>query len=135
MDDVPRELLHEVTAVVRELVTNVVRHARATRATVLVPAGPSTLEVVVTDDGVGLPPVTVRSGLANLADRAERLRGRLTTTVPPRRHRGALDGAAAPRLTLRSPAGQIAGRSRSWVARMAAWVRRCSPSLASTWLV
>ena len=79
VDDVPRELLHEVSAVVRELVTNVVRHARATRATVQVAAGPSTLDVVVTDDGVGLPPVTVRSGLANLADRAERLRGRLTT--------------------------------------------------------
>ncbi len=32
--------------------------------------------MVVTDDGRGLPPVTVRSGLANLADRAERRGGR-----------------------------------------------------------
>jgi signal transduction histidine kinase len=37
------------------------------------------LHVVVTDDGTGLPPVSVRSGLANLADRAERLGGELTT--------------------------------------------------------
>jgi signal transduction histidine kinase len=81
VDELPRELLHDVTAVVRELVTNVVRHARASRATVLVRAGQERLHVVVTDDGVGLPPVSVRSGLANLADRAERLGGRLTTTT------------------------------------------------------
>jgi signal transduction histidine kinase len=35
--------------------------------------------VVVADDGVGLPASTARSGLANLADRAERRGGRLTT--------------------------------------------------------
>jgi signal transduction histidine kinase len=37
------------------------------------------VSVVVTDDGRGLPPVTVRSGLANLADRAERRGGGLST--------------------------------------------------------
>lgn len=83
VDDLPRNLLPDLVAVLRELVTNVVRHAGATRATVLVRAGTSTLEVVVTDDGVGLPTVGVRSGLANLAYRAERLRGQLTTTTVP----------------------------------------------------
>jgi signal transduction histidine kinase len=39
--------------------------------------------VVVADDGCGLPPVTERSGLANLADRAERRGGRLSTTSSP----------------------------------------------------
>jgi signal transduction histidine kinase len=34
--------------------------------------------VVVTDDGHGLPPIAVRSGLANLADRAERWGGSLS---------------------------------------------------------
>jgi signal transduction histidine kinase len=81
VDDLPRELLLDVQAVVRELVTNVVRHARAGRAAVLVGAGTSALQVVVTDDGVGLPPVSVRSGLANLADRAQHLRGELTITT------------------------------------------------------
>jgi signal transduction histidine kinase len=66
-------------AVVRELVTNVVRHARARRVTVTVDVTDAA-RVVVTDDGCGLPPVTVRSGLANLADRAERRGGKLTTT-------------------------------------------------------
>jgi signal transduction histidine kinase len=37
----------------------------------------------VADDGIGLPEVTVRSGLANLADRAERRGGQLTTSAGP----------------------------------------------------
>jgi signal transduction histidine kinase len=37
--------------------------------------------VVVTDDGRGLPPIAVRSGLANLADRAERRGGQLTIST------------------------------------------------------
>jgi signal transduction histidine kinase len=79
-DDLPPDLVLDVVAVVRELATNVVRHARAQRLTVTVGAT-DVVEVVVTDDGCGLPPVTVRSGLANLADRAERRGGRLTATA------------------------------------------------------
>jgi signal transduction histidine kinase len=45
--------------------------------TVTVAAGDE-VRVMVTDDGCGLPPVTVRSGLANLADRAERRGGRFS---------------------------------------------------------
>ena len=41
------------------------------------------VRVVVADDGVGLPTVTVRSGLANLADRAERRGGVLTASGGP----------------------------------------------------
>jgi signal transduction histidine kinase len=78
-DDLPPDLLLDLMAVVRELVTNVVRHARARRVTVTVDVTDAA-RVVVTDDGCGLPPVTVRSGLANLADRAERRGGKLTTT-------------------------------------------------------
>jgi signal transduction histidine kinase len=60
-------------------VTNVVRHAGARRVTVAVEVRDAAC-VVVTDDGCGLPPVTVRSGLANLADRAERRGGDLRCT-------------------------------------------------------
>jgi signal transduction histidine kinase len=80
VDELPRHLVPDLLAVVRELVTNVVRHARAARVTVLVDAGDADVSVTVTDDGVGLPAVTPRSGLANLADRAERRGGRLTTS-------------------------------------------------------
>jgi two-component system, NarL family, sensor histidine kinase DevS len=77
VEDLPQDLVHEMVAVVRELVTNVVRHAEASRLTVEVTVG-ETVTVVVTDDGRGLPSITVRSGLANLDDRAERRGGRMT---------------------------------------------------------
>jgi signal transduction histidine kinase len=77
VDDLPRELTPDLVAVVRELVTNVVRHSGAQRVTVTVSAADE-VRVTVTDDGAGLPPVTVRSGLANLADRAERRGGRFS---------------------------------------------------------
>ena len=92
--------------------------------------------MAVTDDGSGLPPVTVRSGLANLADRAERRGGRFSIRtgasgtevcwIAPRRARRPRRGR---------PGAQSPARSRSSVARIAAWVRRSRPSLASRWLV
>jgi signal transduction histidine kinase len=82
IDDIPREMVPDLLAVIRELVTNVVRHASARRVTVTVSAG-NKVRVVVADDGIGLSAVTVRSGLANLADRAERRGGRLTATGGP----------------------------------------------------
>jgi signal transduction histidine kinase len=81
-EELPPDLLLDLVAVVRELVTNVVRHARARRVTVAVELQ-DTACVVVTDDGRGLPPVTVRSGLANLADRAERRGGELSCRSSP----------------------------------------------------
>jgi signal transduction histidine kinase len=76
VEELPRELVPDLLAVVRELVTNVVRHAAASRVTVTVSVDDD-VRVVVTDDGRGLRP-GVRSGLANLAARAERRGGRLT---------------------------------------------------------
>jgi signal transduction histidine kinase len=81
VEDLPPDLVSDVLAVVRELTTNVVRHARASRLTVTLTVDDH-VRVVVTDDGRGLPPGGERSGLANLADRAERRGGRLVT---PRR--------------------------------------------------
>jgi signal transduction histidine kinase len=78
-ENLPADLLLDLVAVVRELLTNVVRHARARRVTVSVAIADQVC-VVVTDDGRGLPPVTVRSGLANLAARAERRNGTLACT-------------------------------------------------------
>ncbi|MDK3255506.1 sensor histidine kinase [Blastococcus capsensis] len=82
IDELPADVAADLVAVVRELVTNVVRHAGATRVTVAVSVT-DVLRAVVTDDGRGLPAVTVRSGLTNLADRAERQGGRLTLAAGP----------------------------------------------------
>ncbi len=86
LDGLPPTLTADLLAVVRELVSNVVRHAGATRVAVSVDAGDdpgAEVRVVVTDDGRGLPAVTVRSGLANLAERAAWHGGRLTTAGGP----------------------------------------------------
>jgi signal transduction histidine kinase len=83
VEDLPKALVPDVVAVIRELVTNVVKHARATRVTVTVTVD-GEIRVVVTDDGIGLPSITVRSGLTNLADRAERHGGRMTSSSGPR---------------------------------------------------
>jgi signal transduction histidine kinase len=82
VEDLPADLVSDLVAVVRELVTNVVRHAGASRVTVTVTVDRDGVRVVVTDDGRGADPAAARSGLANLADRAERRGGRLT--IPPR---------------------------------------------------
>jgi signal transduction histidine kinase len=82
LDDLPRELVPDLLAAVRELLTNVVRHAGASRVTLEVQAD-GEVQVTVTDNGRGLPAVTPRSGLSNLADRAERRGGRLTTSSGP----------------------------------------------------
>jgi signal transduction histidine kinase len=79
VEELPRDLVADVVAVVRELVTNVVKHADARRVTVSASVTDDRLCLAVTDDGRGLPSVAVRSGLANLADRAERHHGQLTT--------------------------------------------------------
>ncbi len=82
VEELPPDVVHDVIAAVRELVTNVVRHAEASRLTVAVTVGDA-VSVVVTDDGRGMPPIAVRSGLANLTDRAERRGGTLATTTGP----------------------------------------------------
>ncbi len=64
-------------AVVREAVSNVVRHAGATSVTVTIEAGEQ-LTIDVLDDGVGIEPAVARSGLHNLAERARECGGVLT---------------------------------------------------------
>ncbi|XVQ82491.1 sensor histidine kinase [Microbispora siamensis] len=81
-NDVPAEVAEHLLAVLREALSNLVRHAKATRADVAVHAGDGRLALVVEDNGVGIPAEGRRSGLRNLADRAERLGGALTLTSP-----------------------------------------------------
>lgn len=72
------ELTGQVLAVLREALSNIARHAGASRADVSVDVGhDGILSVIVTDNGTGLPPGGRRSGLRNLADRATDLGGEL----------------------------------------------------------
>lgn len=75
---VPDELGEQLAPVLRESLSNVVKHARARQVTAVVELTGGWLRVSVADDGVGLPAQRRNSGLANLAERAERLGGRFT---------------------------------------------------------
>lgn len=64
------EMLDDLEAVLREGLTNVARHAQASRAQVSVVVGGGELRTEIIDNGVGLSNSSRRSGLANLRDRA-----------------------------------------------------------------
>jgi signal transduction histidine kinase len=69
LDVVLAGLAEDAQAVLREAVSNSVRHARATELTVTVSVEDN-LTIDVTDNGIGIPDVVARSGLHNLARRA-----------------------------------------------------------------
>ncbi|MBL1078571.1 GAF domain-containing protein [Nocardia sp. 2] len=77
LDAVPAETARQALAVLRESLSNAVRHAHATRIDVQVTAAADELRITVADNGIGLGAAPRRSGLRNLAERAENLGGSL----------------------------------------------------------
>jgi two-component system, NarL family, sensor histidine kinase DevS len=72
------ELSEQLLAVLREALSNAARHSGATRVDVTVDTDATgMLTVMVRDNGTGIAEGTRRSGLANMADRAEKLGGTL----------------------------------------------------------
>ncbi len=65
----------DIEAVVRETVSNIVRHSQAARASVALRVSPAHITVEVADDGTGIGDETRRSGLANLEARATKAGG------------------------------------------------------------
>ncbi|MEU7866256.1 histidine kinase [Dactylosporangium sp. NPDC049140] len=81
-DQVPLPVRLVAAAVVREALTNVVKHAGARHATVRVHYGPST-EVTVADDGAGAGAGRTGHGLRGLAERVAALGGSFSAGSPP----------------------------------------------------
>ena len=73
---VSASLAEHTEAVVREAVSNAVRHAHASAIVVTISVGDD-LVIDVTDDGRGMPATVARSGLHNLAERAAKVGGTL----------------------------------------------------------
>ncbi|GAA2248946.1 histidine kinase [Streptomyces ruber] len=80
---VPKETADHLVAVLSEALTNVARHARASRAEVTLETDGRSVRLEVSDDGVGVPAGGRRSGLRNMAERAQQLGGTLELTRPP----------------------------------------------------
>ncbi|HEY5836340.1 GAF domain-containing protein [Streptomyces sp.] len=81
--DVPAAVVEDAVAVLAEALSNIARHARATAAEVSLVVAGGTLTVTVGDNGAGLAADGRRSGLRNLAERAQRLGGELEAGPDP----------------------------------------------------
>lgn len=79
---VPEEVGVHLLAVLREALSNIGKHARASAAEVSLETGTELL-LTVSDNGRGLGPGTRRSGLANLRERATELGGTFEVTARP----------------------------------------------------
>ncbi|MEU9578403.1 sensor histidine kinase [Streptomyces chilikensis] len=71
-----------VVAVLSEALTNVARHAHASRADVSLETDRRAVRLTVTDDGVGMSPGGRRSGVRNMAERAGQLGGTMELSTP-----------------------------------------------------
>jgi signal transduction histidine kinase len=81
---VPEPVADHLTAVLREALANVTRHAQATEISVQAHTDGVTVWLEITDNGVGMTPGTQpRSGLANMAARAEKLGGSMKISSGP----------------------------------------------------
>ena len=106
----PNEEIH-VLQIVREALSNVVRHAKARQAHITLRRVGESVDVAITDNGRGLearPERAYHYGLTIMRERSESLNGALILTSPPGggtrvalrfRHRSALaQGTASPAL-------------------------------------
>jgi signal transduction histidine kinase len=79
---VPGPMGHVVHRIVQEALTNVVRHAAAATAIVVIDYGPDEVTVSVTDDGAGRQVGPPGNGITGMRERAAAVRG--TVTAGPR---------------------------------------------------
>ncbi len=78
-DGLPRRLVNDTVQLVRESLSNALRHSGSPRISVQIDGGDATLSVTVQDRGIGFDPETATwgLGLVNLHRRAERAGGRV----------------------------------------------------------
>ncbi|MFP5297827.1 MAG: sensor histidine kinase, partial [Actinomycetota bacterium] len=81
---------------VREVLSNIARHAQANEVSIACSTTDGYLEIEVIDDGVGFDPgaITRGHGLRNIEERAHRLGGRFD--ISPRRPRGTIHRISIP---------------------------------------
>lgn len=81
---IPAELAADLLAALREALSNAARHAHASSVRVLLTYSDDTVNLVVTDDGTGIPEIVVPGGgSVNLRSRAERRGGNASIRQGP----------------------------------------------------
>lgn len=84
--ELPADTALALFRIAQEALTNVRRHAKATRATLALRAEPDALVLRIADNGAGFDPARLgraRHGLAGIAHRVQMLSGRLQVTSAP----------------------------------------------------
>jgi signal transduction histidine kinase len=83
----PPDVRHNIFLIVKETLTNILRHAGAREVTLQIRAAPQRLEIVIADDGKGFDADAAanskRNGLGNMKRRAEAVGGQLTLASAP----------------------------------------------------
>jgi signal transduction histidine kinase len=96
------DVREHVIAALREALSNAARHAEATQVRVSLSVESGEVVLIVTDNGAGLPAEQRRrSGLANLAGRAEGAGGQFLVEPVPDQH----GGSRGTRVIWRAPTG------------------------------
>jgi PAS domain S-box-containing protein len=81
VDDLPAEVVSHLLSVLREGLSNVARHARASSTQVAVTVADGTVSVCIEDDGCGLGDRTLHgTGTASMRERAEMVSGTISLT-------------------------------------------------------
>jgi signal transduction histidine kinase len=84
----PPEFRHNVFLIVKEALTNTLKHASATEVHLQAKTSANLLEISIQDDGVGFDPTAPKTdgkqhGLKNMQQRAKDVAGKLTWQCPP----------------------------------------------------
>lgn len=85
-DDMPAEPMSEFGRIAQESVTNIIRHARATRATLELTTDPGGIILQIVDDGMGFDPLNPDAegfGLTGMKERAGRIGAKLEIQSNP----------------------------------------------------
>jgi signal transduction histidine kinase len=85
LDVIPDNIADDLVTAAREAITNIAKHAAASRAEITVGVSESDVVLEVSDDGVGVGNSVRRSGLINLAERARQHGGNFVVRSAPGR--------------------------------------------------
>ena len=85
LDTLPQRVIDDAAQLVRESLSNSLRHSQATRITIEIHAGDDRLALLIKDNGIGFDPAAVAwgMGLTNLRERATRAGGQISIESEP----------------------------------------------------
>lgn len=80
LETLPRKIVEDATQLIRESLSNSLRHSEADRVTIEIHGGDDRLALLISDNGIGFDPASVAwgFGLTNLRERATRAGGQIS---------------------------------------------------------